>query len=118
MRRRINGILKSKLRVPEEMQSLRFRPSATAGRDCGWPFVDTKDSTKFQVMDGLDAGSKELRISRGTSPLEGWHLHVRQIIGNTRLSPHLSQALIRELAFRWNMRKLVAMYAESLEILD
>lgn len=58
-------------------------------------------------LSDLWLGSKGFRVYRGTSPPEGWYFHVRRIIENTRFSPQLAQALIRELSFRWNTSKCV-----------
>ena len=47
---------------------------------------------------------KKLRCLRGTSALEGFHLHLRKFFGAIYASPELLHTLLQEFMFRWNKR--------------
>ena len=41
--------------------------------------------------------------ARGTSQLEGYHLHLRDVIAAWNSSPRLAESILREFNFRWNL---------------
>eukprot|EP00951_Prasinocladus_malaysianus_P003505 scaffold24665_cov44-Prasinocladus_malaysianus.AAC.1 len=43
-----------------------------------------------------------LMCFRGTSPLEGYHLHVRKVLSGYNYSPRLALDILRDFNFRWN----------------
>lgn len=57
---------------------------------------------------GLTAdGYPQYRCKRGTSPLEGYHHHLRLIVAQSCLSPKLLVSLLRSFNYRWNVNMAV-----------
>ena len=47
-------------------------------------------------------GMPKYRCERGSSQLEGYHVHLRECIRARHLSPELADAILQEFNFRWN----------------
>ena len=54
-----------------------------------------------------ESGAKTLMCIRGTSQLEGFHKHLRNIIPGFHSSPRLITCLLAVYVYRWNMDRAV-----------
>lgn len=61
----------------------------------------------------LESGKEVLRCERTTSPLEGFHLHLRRLFNCHVISPRYASLLLAEFIARWNRRARVRARGEG-----
>lgn len=68
---------------------------------------DRLDTNYYYELGTTKDGYPRYRCNRGTSPLEGYHHHLRLIIAQSCLSPRLLVSLLRSFNYRWNVNMAV-----------
>jgi len=49
-------------------------------------------------------GAPKFKCARGTNDLEGYHLHVEELLSAVNASPELVILLVQEYTYRWNLQ--------------
>ena len=68
---------------------------------------DRLDINYYYTVGTTKDGYDIIRCNRGTSPLEGYHHHLRLIVAQSCLSPKLLVSLLRSFNYRWNLNMAV-----------
>src|SRR6476646_9294376 len=70
--------------------------------------------TLYRSTGRLRCGVEERYCARGTSPLEGYHLHARKVNGAaSRFSPRVANRALMEFNFRWNFDRGIQRLGKS-----
>jgi hypothetical protein len=64
------------------------------------------DSPKIELYTAIrthESGYSIFSVARGSSALEGWHRHLRDVLQGMDVSADLADAVLLEYAMRWNI---------------
>ena len=79
----------------EELENFRAKVAK------GW-LIDPEGIPMYREIGKNSRGEMVYQCTRGSSPLEGFHLHSRSLVQTHPQSPQLATQLNREFVYRWN----------------